>query len=74
MITIGSEREYRRIEDCWHEYNDVLMAAAESYIRNAYKEMAVRSTEFEALKQGIEIPARIQAITEFMEFLQQAHV
>lgn len=74
MINLPTEKDYRLIEECWYKYGEVLLAAAESYTRNCYKELQRQTNEFETLRQGIELPARIQAITEFIEFLQQTHV
>lgn len=66
-----SEIDQRRILGLWNEYGDLLLKVANRMVDEAHATLIVRSSEYESLRQGIEIPARISAIKEFIKYFNK---
>lgn len=74
MIKFETDKELIQLQECWFRYGEVLQLTAQKFIQECYESQTLKQTEYETLRQGIEVPAKVQMLTEFIKFIDRANV
>lgn len=68
-----SKSELKTMAMLWGEYGQLLSKVAHILIEEAHESLFVRSNEYDALRQSIEIPTQVETIKRFINVFSKKY-